>query len=105
MPIRFGTPGWRAVIADEFTFAGVRSVTQAICAHFGSQESPNKLMIVGHDTRFLGEKFAAECAGVISGNGFRALVCDDPFPTPNAFRKRCAGSTLPRRITRLNTTE
>ncbi len=82
MAIRFGTSGWRAVIADEFTFAGVRSVTSAICSHFGSQDSKGNLMVVGYDTRFLGEEFAAECAHVISANAFRALLCDSPVPTP-----------------------
>jgi phosphoglucomutase len=82
MTIRFGTSGWRAVIADEFTFAGVRNVTTAICSHFGSRDSAGKLMIVGYDTRFLGEKFAEECAHVISANAFSALLCDAPVPTP-----------------------
>jgi phosphoglucomutase len=82
MTIRFGTSGWRAVIADEFTFAGVRSVTSAICSHFGTQKSERNLMVVGYDTRFLGERFAAECASVVSANAFRALLCDAPVPTP-----------------------
>jgi len=82
MAIRFGTSGWRAVIADEFTFAGVRSVTEAICSHFESRKPAENLMIVGYDTRFLGEQFAEECANVISANAFRALLCDAPVPTP-----------------------
>ncbi|MBC8028946.1 MAG: phosphoglucomutase/phosphomannomutase family protein [Pyrinomonadaceae bacterium] len=82
MAIRFGTSGWRAVIADEFTFAGVRSVTSAICSHFESRKPMDDLMIVGYDTRFLGEQFAEECANVISANAFRALLCDGPVPTP-----------------------
>lgn len=81
MTIRFGTSGWRAVIADEFTFAGVRSVTSAICSHFATSSQAG-LMVVGHDTRFLGEKFAAECANVISENAFQVLLCDQPVPTP-----------------------
>jgi phosphoglucomutase len=80
MAIKFGTSGWRAVIADEFTFAGVRSVTSAICSHF--ETSRAGLMVVGYDTRFLGERFAQECANVISQNAFRVLLCDQPVPTP-----------------------
>ena len=80
MAIKFGTSGWRAVIADEFTFAGVRSVTSAICSHFETSQAG--LMVVGYDTRFLGEKFAEECANVISQNAFRVLLCDQPVPTP-----------------------
>jgi phosphoglucomutase len=82
MAIRFGTSGWRAVIADEFTFAGVRSVTSAICSHFEAASSIGDLMVVGYDTRFLGEKFAEECANIISRNAFRVLLCDEPVPTP-----------------------
>lgn len=81
MTIRFGTSGWRAVIADEFTFAGVRVVTSAICSHFG-MTSKAGLMVVGYDTRFLGEKFADECANVISESSFRVLLCNEPVPTP-----------------------
>ncbi len=82
MSIRFGTSGWRAVIADEFTFAGVRKVTEAICTHFESTAHTNNPIVVGHDTRFLGERFAAECAGIVSAKGFRALLCTEPTPTP-----------------------
>ena len=70
------------MIADEFTFAGVRSVTSAICSHFGSANSVGDLMVVGYDTRFLGEQFAEECASIISRNSFRVLLCDEPVPTP-----------------------
>jgi phosphoglucomutase len=83
MAIRFGTSGWRAVIADEFTFAGVRQVTQAICEHLRSSGAgEGSLMIVGYDTRFLGEKFAAECVKEVAAHGFRAFLCDHPTPTP-----------------------
>ena len=82
MTIRFGTSGWRAVIADEFTFAGVRSVTSAICSHFQAERVKGNLMVVGYDTRFLGERFAQECANVISAHSFQALLCDGPVPTP-----------------------
>lgn len=83
MAIRFGTSGWRAVIADEFTFVGVRMVTQAICEHLrASGVEPNSPIIVGYDTRFLGERFAAECVNEISAHGFRALLCSGATPTP-----------------------
>jgi phosphoglucomutase len=82
MSIHFGTSGWRAVIADEFTFAQVRTVTTAICRHFRSTVPEQDAIIVGHDTRFLGEQFATECAGLLTLNGFRSLLCDKPTPTP-----------------------
>ncbi|MGB9180844.1 MAG: phosphoglucomutase/phosphomannomutase family protein [Pyrinomonadaceae bacterium] len=83
MAVKFGTSGWRAVIADEFTFAGVRTVTQAICQHLRqSGNVEGSAFIVGYDTRFLGERFAAECVKEVSAQGFRALLCDHPVPTP-----------------------
>ena len=81
MSIHFGTSGWRAIIADEFDFAAVGKVTEAICSEFriaGRQQS----MVIAHDTRFLGEQFAAECAGIVSAYGFRSLLCNGPTPTP-----------------------
>jgi phosphoglucomutase len=93
MAIQFGTSGWRAVIADEFTFAGVRSVTGAICSHFGSKKVGNDVMVVGYDTRFLGEQFARECADIVTANDFQVLLCDGPVPTPtlsHAIRTRKA---------------
>jgi len=80
MTIHFGTSGWRAVIADEFTFAAVGRVTEAICAQFANET--DRPVIVAHDTRFFGENFAAECAEIVMGHGFEALVCDGPTPTP-----------------------
>ena len=63
MSIRFGTSGWRAVIADEFTFAGVRTVTEAICTHFEGTAHADSPNVVGHDTRFLGERFGVARSG------------------------------------------
>jgi phosphoglucomutase len=94
MAIRFGTSGWRAIIADEFTFANVRRVTRAICRHLregGAAEGAT--LIVGYDTRFMGEKFAEICVEELSAEGFAALVCDRPTPTPtisHAIRDRGA---------------
>jgi len=73
--IKFGTSGWRAIIADEFTFAAVRRVTQAI-ANYLQAEAANSQIIVGYDTRFMAEVFAAEAARILSTNGFQALLCD-----------------------------
>ncbi len=70
------------MIADEFTFAQVRTVTTAICAHFRSSSPDNNVIVVGHDTRFLGEQFASDCAALLKSGGFRPLLCDGPTPTP-----------------------
>jgi phosphoglucomutase len=81
MAIHFGTSGWRAVMADEFTFAAVGRVTDAICSEF-KDTSADRPVIVAHDTRFLGEEFARECAESLSRQGFEALLCQGPTPTP-----------------------
>ncbi len=83
MAIRFGTSGWRAIIADEFTFSGVRTVTRAICEHLRDANQAAELpLVIGYDTRFLGERFAAECVKEVSAAGFRTLLCNHPTPTP-----------------------
>ena len=81
MTIHFGTSGWRAVMADEFTFAAVGRVTDAICSEF-RDASPRRPVLVAHDTRFLGEEFAHDCAQSLAGQGFDALLCAGPTPTP-----------------------
>lgn len=93
--IKFGTSGWRAIIADEFTFAAVRKVTQAI-ANWLKQNATSSEVIVGYDTRFMAETFAAESARVLASNGFNPFLCDSPTPTPaisHAIRwKKAAGA-------------
>ena len=78
--IKFRTSGWRAVIADEFTFANVRLVSQAMAAHV--RESSPRTVLVGYDTRFASENFAEAVAEVLSATGIRALVSSAPVPTP-----------------------
>lgn len=79
--IHFGTAGWRGVIGDEFTFHNVRLVSQAIANHLITVNG-NAPAIVGYDTRFLSERFAAEAAKVLSQNGIRSLCCCRDVPTP-----------------------
>lgn len=76
--IRFGTAGWRGVIGDEFTFRNVRLVAQAIADSI----EPASTVIVGHDTRFLSERFAVEAARVLSGGGHRVLGTARDIPSP-----------------------
>lgn len=83
MPIRFGTSGWRAIIADEFTYENVRRVTNSICGYLNeSQAGPGGTVVIGHDSRFMGEKFAAVAGDIAARKGFRVLLCDHPAPTP-----------------------
>ncbi len=70
--IRFGTSGWRGVIADDFTFSRVRIVIQAIADHLAALGLKDKGVVVGYDTRFLSERFAAEARA--GGRGGDALL-------------------------------
>ncbi len=79
--IRFGTSGWRALIAAEFTFANVRMAVQAIAGHVKSAKK-HPLLLVGHDTRFLSEEFARAAARILHRNGIGVLLCKGPTPTP-----------------------
>jgi phosphoglucomutase len=80
-PIKFGTSGWRAVIADEFTFGNVRRAVAAIADHVLSRNSRPRLLI-GHDTRFFSEEFSLTAAAVLEHRGVSVLLCDAPAPTP-----------------------
>ena len=96
MSVRFGTSGWRAIIADEFTFENVRLVTEAICSSLkNSGAEEGQILIVGHDSRFMGETFASVASEITAKKGFIVLRCTGPTPTPtisHAIRvKRAAG--------------
>lgn len=94
MSIRFGTSGWRAIIADEFTYRNVALVTESICAYLKENQAvAGGRMIVGCDTRFMGEKFARVAAEIAARKGFRVMLCTEPTPTPtisHAIRDRKA---------------
>ena len=80
--ITFGTDGWRAIIAEDFTFANVRCVSQAIAQHLIELGLKEQGVVVGFDTRFLAEKFALVVAEVMTGNGIRTYLCKKHTPTP-----------------------
>ena len=95
MTITFGTDGWRAVISDEFTFANVRYVAQAIAevllenasspalsAKETSKASERPVAVVGFDTRFLSDRYAAAVSEVLAGNGLRVALTKADAPTP-----------------------
>lgn len=79
--IRFGTSGWRAVVADEFTVANIRLAVAGIAAYVKSQPGPHRVL-VGRDPRFLGESFVAETARVLAGAGVIPIVIPESAPTP-----------------------
>lgn len=80
--IKFGTSGWRAVIADEFTTANVRRAINGIARYIVSQKPKGARMIVGRDPRFLGETFCSIAAEIFSAYGITSLLISDPAPTP-----------------------
>jgi alpha-D-glucose phosphate-specific phosphoglucomutase len=82
--IKFGTSGWRGIIARDFTFDNVRLATQAIAEYLCSQQRTlkSKLVIIGYDTRFLGREFSLAAAEVLAANGLDPLLCNRDTPTP-----------------------
>jgi phosphoglucomutase len=94
--IRFGTSGWRAIVADGFTVANIRLAVAGIAAYVKTQPEPHRLLppqeaktaswgprvLVGRDPRFLGESFVAEAARVLAGAGVTPIVIPEAAPTP-----------------------
>ena len=98
MSIRFGTSGWRAIIADDFTFDNVRLVSEAICRYLKTSGSNDgSKLVIGHDSRFMGEKFAAVAAEIAARKGFSVQMCTGPTPTPtlsHAIRRNSAAGGI-----------
>jgi phosphoglucomutase len=80
--IHFGTSGWRAVMAEEFTFANVRRAVTGIARYVVSQKSSGARVIVGRDPRFLGETFCAMASEILIAHGITPLMIAEPAPTP-----------------------
>jgi len=80
--IRFGTDGWRGVLAEDFTFANARIVAHAIARYVVRGEDARKGVLIGYDHRFASDRIAAACAEVISATGTPVWVTDKPCPTP-----------------------
>ncbi|MBX7055871.1 MAG: phosphoglucomutase/phosphomannomutase family protein [Pyrinomonadaceae bacterium] len=95
MSIRFGTSGWRAIIADDFTFDNVKRVSNAICSYLTTRPDLKKSLVIGRDSRFMGERFSDVAANIFAAKGFHVLLCGGPTPTPtisHAIRsQRAAG--------------
>ncbi len=81
-PIKFGTDGWRAIIADDFTFDNVRRVTAAIAGYVNKHENPRHGVIVGYDTRFASGYAARIAAEVLAASGIPVKLANDSTPTP-----------------------
>jgi phosphoglucomutase len=82
-PIKFGTSGWRGLIARDFTFENVRLASQGIADVLNSERHGRKpVVILGHDTRFLGREFSLAAAEVLAANGLQPVLCNRDAPTP-----------------------
>jgi phosphoglucomutase len=79
--IKFGTSGWRAIVAEEFTVSNIRLATAGIAAYVKTLPEPHRVL-VGRDPRFLGERFVAEAASVLAGAGVTPIVILEAAPTP-----------------------
>jgi phosphoglucomutase len=80
-PIKFGTSGWRGLIADDFTFANVRLAVTAIADHINAKKK-NATVLVGYDTRFYSEEFSQLAVEILQQNGIHTLLCETFTPTP-----------------------
>jgi phosphoglucomutase len=80
--IKFGTSGWRAVMAEEFTFANVRRAVGGITRYVVSQKKQGARVIVGRDPRFLGETFCSMAAEILAAHGITPVMVTEPAPTP-----------------------
>jgi alpha-D-glucose phosphate-specific phosphoglucomutase len=80
--IKFGTDGWRGIIADDFTYENVRRVSAAIAAYIRKHEDPSRGVVVGYDTRFASERVARVAAEVLAAAGIPVKLANDYTPTP-----------------------
>ena len=80
--IKFGTDGWRGIIADDFTFENVRRVAGAISSYVLKHEDPARGLVVGYDTRFASRQAARIAAEVIAAAGIPVTLASDYDPTP-----------------------
>jgi alpha-D-glucose phosphate-specific phosphoglucomutase len=81
-PIKFGTDGWRAVIAQDFTFENVCICAQGLADYLKQSGLASKGLVVGYDTRFASEDFAAAAAEVVAANGIKVFLSSTAAPTP-----------------------
>jgi phosphoglucomutase len=94
--IAFGTSGWRGILCEDFTFDNVKVVIQAIADNLTAGGEQHKGIVIGCDTRFMGQRFAQEAARVFAGSGIKSYLCDRDTPTPvisfEILRRGAAGA-------------
>ena len=96
--IRFGTDGWRAIMAKDFTFHNVARCAQGLAEYLKARGTAAQGLVVGHDTRFLSRDFAETVASVCAANGVKVYLCDNAAPTPvvsfNVLHHQAAGAAV-----------
>ena len=96
--IRFGTDGWRAIIAEDYTFENVARCAYGLCQFMKQRGTSDRGLIVGYDTRFLSREFASVVAAVAASQGIRALLAVNPAPTPvmsfNVMHHNAGGAAI-----------
>ncbi len=98
MPIKFGTDGWRAVIAEDYTFDNVRICAQGTADYLKGLGAASNGLLIGYDTRYASDRFAAAVAEVAAGNGIKTVLASKPSPTPvisfNVVHRKMAGAVV-----------
>jgi phosphomannomutase len=97
-PIKFGTDGWRAVIAEDYTFENVRYCAQGVAEYLKQANLVDRGLVIGYDMRFASEDFAAAAAEVIAGSGIKVYLTPRAAPTPvvsyGVLAKKAAGAII-----------
>jgi alpha-D-glucose phosphate-specific phosphoglucomutase len=97
-PIKFGTDGWRGVIARDFTFDNVRACAQGVAGYLKEAGLSDRGLIIGYDTRFASEDFAQAAAEVVAASGIKVYLCPKATPTPvisyGVIAKKTGGAVI-----------
>src|SRR4030042_5652443 len=97
-PIKFGTDGWRAIIAGDFTFENVCYCAQGVADYLKQSKLAARGIVIGYDTRFASEDLAAAAAEVIAGNGIKGYLTPEAAPTPvisyGVLAKKAGGAII-----------
>ncbi|HUT96880.1 MAG TPA: phosphoglucomutase/phosphomannomutase family protein, partial [Dehalococcoidales bacterium] len=98
MNIKFGTDGWRGIIAQDFTFDNVRACSQAVADYLKQGDLSRLGLIIGYDNRFASEDFARAAAEVVAANGIKVYLCPQATPTPavsfGVLAKKAGGAII-----------
>ncbi|MDD4658575.1 MAG: phosphoglucomutase/phosphomannomutase family protein [Eubacteriales bacterium] len=98
MKIKFGTDGWRGIIAEDFTFANLRRVSAAVARYIKEEGKSEQGLVIGRDTRFLAEEFARTVAETMTAAGIKVYLTKEAMPTPvtaySVLAKEAAGAVM-----------